>query len=105
MLLSIAFPLMALPGQSPGPVLALFKVVALGYLFARVRVADVYTLQWSSMFILLFLAEGAVRAASDPRPSSGMGLLEAGLATAYFVAALAYLRPLKKVAGRSKRRP
>lgn len=101
MLLSVAFTFVTLPGQSHGPVLALFKVVALGYLFMRVRVADVYTLQWSSMFILLFMAEGLVRATSDAYPSSALGLAEAVLSIIYFVAMLAYLRPLKKIAKRS----
>ena len=100
-LLSVAFTLVTLPGQSHAPILALFKVVALGYLFMRVRVADVYTLQWSSMFILLFMAEGLVRATSDAFPSSALGLAEAGLSLAYFVAILAYLRPIKKSAKRS----
>ena len=103
MLLSAAFALVRVNGLAPGYVLAVVKVLALGFLLRRVARADVYTMQWSSMFILLFLAEGAVRATSDPQPSAGMGALEATLATVYFIAVLNYLRPLKKLARQAKK--
>lgn len=51
-----------------------------------------YTFQWSSMFILLYVMEGIVRATSDSGPSRGLAVAEALLATIYFVAVIAYAR-------------
>jgi uncharacterized membrane protein len=85
-------------GLPPGVVLALVKVAALGFVFKRVKDAHVYSLQWSSMFILLFFAEGIVRATSDPQPSAALGALEAAAAASAFAAILAYLRPIKNQA-------
>ena len=97
-LLSIAFAVVPVAGTRPGWMLALVKVAVLVFLFTRVVRAHVYTLQWSSMLILLFLAEGVVRATSDPQPSAMLGFAEAVVASTYFAAALAYLRPLKQAA-------
>jgi uncharacterized membrane protein len=101
--LSIAFALMPVAGMSPGYVLAFLKVVTLGFIFMRLKDGNVYTMQWSSMFILLFMAEGVVRAMTDPQPSSAMGALEVALTVVYFVAVLTYLRPLKKLAKAAQR--
>ena len=100
MVLSVA---LSLVPASPGYVLALVKLVVLGFLLKRVHDRNVYTMQWSSMFILLFLAEGLVRATSDPQPSAALGTLEACASTAYFVAVLAFLRPIKKAAAQKKK--
>lgn len=60
---------------------------------------DIYTLQWSSMMILLYFTEGVVRGFSDKNVlSAAMGWLETGIVCIYFVAALCYLRPFKKAA-------
>jgi uncharacterized membrane protein len=85
-------------GMPPGLVLAIVKVAALAFVIRRVRVANVYSMQWASMFILLFFAEGLVRATSDPQPSATAGVVEAIAAACTFVALLAYLRPIKKQA-------
>jgi uncharacterized membrane protein len=103
MVSSLGF-VLAPQGASPGYLLAAFKVVALLFLFNRIRNGDVYTMQWSSMFILLFVAEGTVRAMSDPQPSATIGAVEASAAAVYFVAVLGHLRPLKKLARRQKPR-
>lgn len=103
MLLSAAFTLVRVNGLSPAYLIAIAKLAVLGFLLRRVGRRDVYTMQWSSMFILLFMAEGAVRATSDPQPSAAMGALEATLATVYFIAVLGYLRPLKKLARQEKK--
>ncbi len=86
------------PGLPPGIALAVVKLIALGLVMRRVRNANVYSMQWSSMFILLFIAEGTVRASSDPYPAAPLGLAEAVVAAIYFVAVLAYLRPIKNQA-------
>ena len=103
MLLSAAFVLVRVNGLSPGYLIALAKLIALAYLLRRIGLRDVYAMQWSSMFILLFMAEGTVRATSDPQPLAAMGALEAVLATVYFVAVLGYLRPLKKLARQARK--
>jgi uncharacterized membrane protein len=60
---------------------------------------DLYTLQWSSMVILIYFAEGAVRAWSDASELSRMMALgEVALVCVYFACALLYLRPYKKAA-------
>lgn len=51
-----------------------------------------YTYQWSSMFILVYVLEGVVRATSDPAPSRWMATLEVLLGVTFFVAAIAYTR-------------
>lgn len=62
---------------------------------------DVYTLQWSSMVILLYFSEGVVRGYSDTSTlSSWMGWGEAAIVCVYFVCSVLYLRPYKKAAKR-----
>ncbi|WP_317205509.1 DUF2069 domain-containing protein [Janthinobacterium sp.] len=62
---------------------------------------DVYTLQWSSMVILLYFTEGVVRGYSDKLAlSSLMGWGEAVIVCVYFLCAVLYLRPYKKAAKR-----
>ena len=92
-----------LTGLPPGLVLAVGKLIVLGLVLRRVRDANVYSMQWSSMCILLFVAEGVVRATSDPHPSAGLGIVEAVAASVYFVAVLAFLRPIKGQAKRQAR--
>jgi uncharacterized membrane protein len=50
------------------------------------------TYQWASMFILLYVAEGAVRAWSDHGISAGLALVEAILALIFFASAVTYAR-------------
>jgi len=62
---------------------------------------DVYTLQWSSMVILLYFAEGVVRGYSDKgNLSSWLGWGEALIVCVYFMCSVMYLRPYKKAAKR-----
>ncbi|WP_454872350.1 DUF2069 domain-containing protein [Paraburkholderia xenovorans] len=62
-----------------------------------------YTLQWASMLILLYFAEGIVRGWSDRGLSAGLGWLEATLSVIFFVCALAYVAPFKRAAKRAAR--
>ncbi|WP_020202573.1 DUF2069 domain-containing protein [Cupriavidus sp. WS] len=55
-----------------------------------------YTMQWSSMLILLFFTEGIVRATSDRPPSSALAWLEVALTLLFFFATILYLRPYKR---------
>ncbi len=61
-----------------------------------------YTMQWSSMMILLYFTEGVVRASSDILPLSRMlASIEALLSVTFFLSVILYLRPIKKAAKES----
>src|SRR5690606_38408357 len=58
---------------------------------------SLYTYQWASMLVLLYVMEGAVRLVSDTDSASViMAGLELLFAVIFFVAAVAYVRPSKK---------
>ncbi|WP_120296210.1 DUF2069 domain-containing protein [Paraburkholderia sp. BL23I1N1] len=61
----------------------------------------IYTLQWASMLILLYFAEGIVRGWSDRGLSARLGWLEVALSVVFFVCALAYVAPFKRAAKRA----
>jgi uncharacterized membrane protein len=60
-----------------------------------------YTLQWASMLILLYFAEGVVRGWSDHGLSARLGWLQTALAVVFFVCALTYVAPFKRAAKRA----
>jgi len=64
---------------------------------------DRYTMQWSSMLILLFFTEGIVRATSDRQPSAAYAWVEVALVLLFFVSTILYLRPFKQRARRRAR--
>lgn len=83
----------------PGGSWIVLKVIPLLLPLRGVLRRDVYTLQWSSMLILLYFTEGIVRATSDRAVMSAMlGWVEAGISCTYFLCAILYLRPFKKAA-------
>jgi uncharacterized membrane protein len=83
----------------PGGSLLALKALPLLLPLRGVLKRDLYTLQWSSMVILIYLVEGIVRAWSDRLELSRlMALGEALLVCAYFLFAVLYLRPYKKQA-------
>ena len=83
----------------PGGSLLALKALPLLLPLRGVLKRDLYTLQWSSMVILIYFVEGAVRAWSDKTEMSRMMALgEALLVVSYFLFALLYLRPYKKQA-------
>lgn len=59
---------------------------------------NIYTLQWTSMLILIYFVEGIVRATSDRGPSAYLGWIEVALTVVYFTCVVAWLRPYKKAA-------
>ncbi|MDC8756630.1 DUF2069 domain-containing protein [Janthinobacterium fluminis] len=92
---------MAVAPLHPGGSWMALKAVPLLIPLAGVLRRDVYTLQWSSMVILLYFSEGVVRGYSDKAAlSSLMGWGEALIVCVYFVCAVLYLRPYKKAAKR-----
>jgi len=83
----------------PGGSLLALKALPLLLPLRGVLKRDLYTLQWSSMVILIYLVEGVVRAWSDRAEVSRlMALGEVLLVCAYFLFAVLYLRPYKKQA-------
>ena len=88
----------------PGGSLAALKVVPLLVPLRGVIKRDLYTLQWTSMFVLLYFTEGVVRAWSDRTELSRiMAGGEVALVLVYFACALLYLRPYKQEARRIAR--
>ncbi|HEY0488200.1 MAG TPA: DUF2069 domain-containing protein [Telluria sp.] len=99
----VAWEMVVAPLKPGGSLLAL-KVIPLLLPLRGVIKRDVYTLQWSSMLILLYFAEGVVRAYSDRDELSRlMGWGEVALVCVYFACALLYLRPYKKAAKKMAR--
>jgi uncharacterized membrane protein len=94
----LAWEIVVAPLHPGGSLLAL-KALPLLLPLRGVFKRDLYTLQWSSMVILIYLVEGIVRAWSDRAELSRMMALgETLLVAAYFLFALLYLRPYKKQA-------
>ena len=80
----------------PGGTLLFLKALPLVFAFRGVSRGSLYTLQWASMLVLLYLMEGVVRVMSDPPgPSVYMAWVEILLSLTFFVSALAYVRPAK----------
>lgn len=83
----------------PGGSMLAFKALPLLIPLRGVWKRDIYTLQWSSMVILLYFTEGVVRGYSDKEELSRvMAWGEAALVCVYFACAVLYLRPYKKAA-------
>ena len=74
------------------------KVIPLLLPLRGILKRDIYTLQWSSMLILIYLAEGSVRAYTDTGISAWLAYTEIALVGIFFLCSLLYLRPYKKAA-------
>jgi uncharacterized membrane protein len=96
----VAWEVVIAPLHAGGWLLAL-KVVPLLVPLRGILKRDLYTMQWSSMLILLYFTEGVVRAWADQAEQSRwMALGEVALSCLYFACALLYLRPYKMAAKR-----
>jgi len=93
--LCIAWETVLAPLRPGGSWLAL-KVLPLLFPLRGILKRDVYTLQWSSMLILVYFAEGVVRALTDSGLSAKLGWLETALVSLFFIGTLLYLRPYKQ---------
>lgn len=82
----------------PGSFWLALKAVPLVIPLRGIIKRDLYTMQWSSMLILLYLAEGIVRGWSDGGLSSLLGWIEVALVIVFFGCVISYLRPYKKAA-------
>lgn len=91
----------------PGGSSLVLKAVPLAAALPGVVRRRLYTLQWASMLVLLYLAEGVVRGMSDAGLSAQLGWLQTALALAFLACALAYVAPFKRAAraeGAARRR-
>ncbi|TAL55152.1 DUF2069 domain-containing protein [Pandoraea sp.] len=96
--LCLAWELWLAPLRPGGSWLAL-KALPLLLPLRGVLKRDVYTLQWSSMLMLLYLAEGVVRGMSDTATTSAtLGWIESALSFAFYLCAILYVRPFKQAA-------
>lgn len=76
----------------PGGSLLIFKAVPLLLPLFGILRGKRYTYQWSSMFILLWFTEGAVRAWSDDGLSAWLAGAEIVLSLSFFFSAIFYAR-------------
>ena len=89
--LCLAWELRLAPIQPGGSWLALKCLPLLAPLFGILR-GRRYTYQWASMLILLYFAEGAVRASSETGVSSALAASETILSLIFFASAIGYVR-------------
>ncbi|WP_206951666.1 DUF2069 domain-containing protein [Trinickia acidisoli] len=87
----------------PGGSALVLKALPLACALPGVARRKLYTLQWASMLVLLYLAEGIVRGMTDGGVSARLGWIEVALATFFIGCALAYVAPFKR-ASRAARR-
>ncbi|WGS48770.1 DUF2069 domain-containing protein [Paraburkholderia sp. D15] len=87
----------------PGGSALVLKAVPLLLAWPGVWRHRLYTLQWASMLILLYFAEGVVRGWSDTGLSARLGWAEAALSVVFFVCTLAYVAPFKRAAKLTKK--
>jgi uncharacterized membrane protein len=85
----------------PGGTALVLKAVPLLVALPGVWRRRLYTLQWTSMLILLYFAEGVVRGWSEHGLSAYLGWLQTALTVVFFVCALAYVGPFKRAAKRA----
>ena len=93
--LGVAWELFLAPIR-PGGSWLLLKVVPLMAALPGVLRGRRYTLQWSTLVIWFYAAEGATRAYTDTGLAAALAVLELALALAYFWAVVAWLRAMPR---------
>ena len=86
----------------PGGSWAVLKAVPLLFPLLGVIKRDIYTLQWTSMMILIYFIEGVVRAWAD-KVTPWLGWGEVAIVVVYFMCAILYVQPYKKAAKQAAR--
>jgi len=86
----------------PGGSWVVLKAVPLVFPLLGVIKRDIYTLQWTSMMILVYFIEGVVRAWAD-KVTPWLGWGEAAIVVVYFLCAILYVAPYKKAAKQAAR--
>lgn len=90
-LLCLAWELWLAPLRPGGSWLAL-KALPLALPLGGIISGKRYTYQWSSMLVLVYLAEGATRAWSERGTPQALAFTEIVLSAVFFAAAVAYAR-------------
>lgn len=103
-LLGLAWELWLAPLRPGGWALSL-KVVPLALALPSLTRGRVRAYQWWSMLVLVYFAEGIVRATSDRGASVPLAIVEIGLATLAFTGILLYVREARKPARPSPEAP
>jgi len=102
-LLCIVWEMWLAPLRTGGSWLAL-KALPLLFLAKGMLRKDNYTLQWGSMLVWLYFAEGIVRGFSDTNQlSAWLAITELALSLSLFTGIAVYLYPMKKAAKRAKK--
>ena len=87
----------------PGGTLLFLKALPLAFAVRGVAKGSLYTVQWASMLVLLYLMEGVVRVMSDPPgPSIVAAWIEIALSSTFFFCSIFYVRPAKRAAKHAK---
>ena len=81
----------------PGGSWLILKGIPLLFAIPGIWKGKIYTMQWASMLILLYVTEGLVRVL-ESGANFWLALLETILATTAFVCLLIYLKPIKREA-------
>ena len=81
----------------PGGSWLILKGIPLVFAIPGVWKGKIYTMQWASMLILLYVTEGLVRIL-ESGTNFWLAILETVLATTAFVCLLIYLKPIKQEA-------
>ncbi len=93
--LSVAWEGWLAPLKPGGSALILKVLPLLVPLFGILR-GKRYTYQWASLMILIYFAEGAVRAWSDHGLSQRLAMLEVALTVIFFFAAIYYAHAMAR---------
>ena len=86
----------------PGGSWLILKAIPLLFAIPGLWKGNVYTMQWASMLILLYITEGLVRIL-ETGANFWMAALETTLGTVAFVGLLIYLKPIKARAKAAKK--
>lgn len=87
----------------PGGSWLFLKALPLAFPLRGILRGNLYTYQWASMLVLLYVMEGGVRVMSDTTPlSMALAGLELALSALFFFCAILYVRPAKQAARRRK---
>jgi len=89
--LVLAWELVLAPLRPGGSWLAL-KALPLVFPLKGVIAGSTYTHQWATLVVLAYFAEGCVRAYTDNAPASLFAVAEIVIASAFFAAAIAFIR-------------
>lgn len=95
---------MWLAPYKPGGSIWVIKVLPLLFPLRGILQKNIYTMQWSSMFIMFYFMEGVVRAMGDAdQVSRILAGIEIMLSIIFFLSTIYYVKPYKKVAKAAKK--